>query len=191
MSVEEQPRLRVLNGIMEGWGEAARLVGVSERHVWQLLTVYRKEGAAALCHGNRGRPSPHAVPVEVRRKVEEVARGLYEDANHSRTVQQKDLTTDRPSSNSHQAAPRWKPLPDHPWRESWGLTFSLDNNSGTAGTSRVNNPWCLNTRQAWPKRRYAPLAGYLDTAIITAIRAFREEVLLQRSRPCHSTSSIR
>ena len=36
-------------------GKVAESMGVSERHTWRLLAGYRKEGAAAMAHGNRGR----------------------------------------------------------------------------------------------------------------------------------------
>ena len=64
----EQARLRVLNQVLEGGlrvSQAARLLGVSERHGWRLLAAYRREGAAALAHGNRGQASTHRVPEEV------------------------------------------------------------------------------------------------------------------------------
>ncbi|GAF80179.1 unnamed protein product, partial [marine sediment metagenome] len=35
--------------------EAAEVLGLSLRHVKRILAAYRKEGAAALAHGNRGR----------------------------------------------------------------------------------------------------------------------------------------
>ena len=56
LTTKEQTRLQVLNGVLEGrWsmGETAEVLGVSERHGWRLLAAYRKEGAAALAHGNR------------------------------------------------------------------------------------------------------------------------------------------
>ncbi len=58
---KEQTRLQVLNGVLEHQvtvDEAAQVLGLSERHLWRILAAYRaayrKEGAAALAHGNRG-----------------------------------------------------------------------------------------------------------------------------------------
>jgi predicted DNA-binding protein (UPF0251 family) len=51
----EQARIQVLNGVLEGEVkvlEAARLMEVSERHTWRLLAAYRRDGAAAVAHGN-------------------------------------------------------------------------------------------------------------------------------------------
>ena len=35
--------------------QAAEVLGVSEHHMRRILAAYRKEGAAVLAHGNRGR----------------------------------------------------------------------------------------------------------------------------------------
>ena len=86
MTIREQSRIAVLNGIMEGKvsvAEAARLMGVSERHAWRLLRAYRKEGVAGVAHGNRGRmPSTTTCP-EIQEKVMELATGAYSGFNHS------------------------------------------------------------------------------------------------------------
>ena len=72
LTIREQSRIAVLNGVMEGKvsvAEAARLMGVSERHAWRLLRAYRKEGVAGVAHGNRGRrPSTTTCP-EIQEKV--------------------------------------------------------------------------------------------------------------------------
>lgn len=57
LNTKEQTRLQVFNGVLERrWSmrETAEVLGVSERQVWRLLAAYRKEGVAALAHGNRG-----------------------------------------------------------------------------------------------------------------------------------------
>ncbi|MBI4296971.1 MAG: helix-turn-helix domain-containing protein [Chloroflexi bacterium] len=63
-------------------GEAARLLGISERHGWRLLAAYRKEGAAALAHGNRGSRPGHALGEESRTRVRDLAQGRYQGVNH-------------------------------------------------------------------------------------------------------------
>jgi len=50
----ELARLHVLNYVLEYQvpiGQAAEILGVTERHARRLLNGYRKEGAAALAHG--------------------------------------------------------------------------------------------------------------------------------------------
>jgi predicted DNA-binding protein (UPF0251 family) len=72
LTPKEQVRLQVLNGILEGQisvDEAAEVLGVSERHLWRILAEYRKEGAAALAQGNRGRRANNAIPEETRTQI--------------------------------------------------------------------------------------------------------------------------
>ncbi len=85
-SAKEQSRLQVLNGVMSGqWcmSEAAQVLGVSERHGWRLLAAYRKEGAAALVHKNRGRIPPNATPMETQQQVVSLAQERYRGLNHT------------------------------------------------------------------------------------------------------------
>lgn len=85
LSKREQKRAMVLNRVLAGqWsrGEAAEMLGLSERQVRRLLTNYEQEGPAALVHGNRGRPPAHALAAEVRERVLELARGTYAGFNH-------------------------------------------------------------------------------------------------------------
>lgn len=76
----------MLNKVLQGESkvaEAASLMGVSERQAWRLLAAYRKEGLAALAHGNRGRKPAHTTKEETKRKVLELALGRYSGFNHS------------------------------------------------------------------------------------------------------------
>ena len=41
--------------------QASTLMGVSIRHTWRILAAYRKDGAAALAHGHRGRRAPNTI----------------------------------------------------------------------------------------------------------------------------------
>ena len=58
LTQKEQTRLQVLNSVLADQVpvcQAAEVLGVSERHLRRILAAYRKEGAVALAHGNRGR----------------------------------------------------------------------------------------------------------------------------------------
>lgn len=86
LNQKEQARLQVMNLVLQGqckMAEAASLMGVSERHAWRLLAAYRREGAAALAHGNRGRVPANVVSEEQRMAVLELAQGTYAGFNHS------------------------------------------------------------------------------------------------------------
>jgi len=73
---KEQRRLVVLNRVEAGMmvsREAAQGLGLCLRHVRRFLAAYRKEGAQALAHGNRGRKPQNALGEGVRRQVLELA----------------------------------------------------------------------------------------------------------------------
>lgn len=82
----EQTRLHVLNSVLEHQlpvAQAAEVLGVSERHAWRLLTAYRREGAAALAHGNRGRKPRNTVSDDEANAVIQLASTTYAGANRS------------------------------------------------------------------------------------------------------------
>ena len=82
----EQARIQVLNTVLEhqlSTAQAAEIMGVSERHTKRLLAAYRKEGPAALAHGNRGRRPHNAVPEAAAAAVVKLASNGYAGANHS------------------------------------------------------------------------------------------------------------
>jgi transposase len=85
LSPKEQDRLILLNQVGKDRltvDKAAVLLTLSERHVWRLLAAYRKEGAAALAHGNRGRKPANAIGEQLRQEVLELATTKYEGFNH-------------------------------------------------------------------------------------------------------------
>ena len=84
MNKKEQRRLVVLNqvevGRMRG-REAAEVLTLSMRHVRRLLAAYRKEGAQALAHGNRGKRPRNALDEGLKEEVVELARSTYAGCN--------------------------------------------------------------------------------------------------------------
>ncbi len=83
---KEQTRLQVLNGVLEHQvtvDEAAQVLGLSERHLWRILAAYRKEGAAALAHGNRGRRPANAIPLSLSDRVVALTQERYQGVNHT------------------------------------------------------------------------------------------------------------
>ncbi len=63
--------------------EATGALGLSERHAWRMLSAYRKEGAQAFAHGNRGTRPTNAVPESVRVRVIKLAHTTYSGLNHT------------------------------------------------------------------------------------------------------------
>ena len=85
----EQTRLQVLNSVLAHQlpaAQAAEILGVSERHASRLLAAYRREGAAALAHGNRSRKPRNAVSDEEANTVVQLANlepdPIVEDDDH-------------------------------------------------------------------------------------------------------------
>ena len=86
LNQREQARLQVLNSVLEyqlPTTQAAEVLGISERQVRRVLAAYRREGAAALVHGNRGRKPRNAVNEDVATAVVILASGKYAGFNHS------------------------------------------------------------------------------------------------------------
>jgi transposase len=84
LSQKEQQRLRVITEVEAGRmepGLAAGLLGLSLRQVRRLRHGYRKEGARAFMHGNRGRRAAHRIPDEVRETVTDLLRTKYAGCN--------------------------------------------------------------------------------------------------------------
>ena len=63
--------------------QASTLMGVSIRHTRRILAAYRKEGAAALAHGHRGRRAPNAISEATKTTVLHLARTRYSGTNHT------------------------------------------------------------------------------------------------------------
>jgi len=85
LSRKEQRRLMVLNEVELGKmisREAAKLLDLSLRHMRRILAVYRKEGAAALAHGNRGRRPHNALDIDLKEQVLELAWSSYAGCNN-------------------------------------------------------------------------------------------------------------
>ena len=86
MNQQEQARIQVLNSVLEHHlpiVQAAEIMGISERHTKRLLAAYRRDGPAALAHGNRGRRPHNAVPEAAVAAVVKLAGNHYAGANHT------------------------------------------------------------------------------------------------------------
>jgi transposase len=85
LNSKDQQRLKVLNLVIADQlsvQQGAELLKLSERQMWRILAAYRKEGAACVPHGNKGRIPQHAFDQQLRNKVIELARTKYAGCNH-------------------------------------------------------------------------------------------------------------
>ena len=71
---------RVLDGVLCG-REAARLLGLSPRHLRRLRRRLERHGPAGLAHGNRGRASPRRLAAGLRDRIVTLARSRYAGVN--------------------------------------------------------------------------------------------------------------
>jgi len=81
---KEQKRLMVLSAVGEGRlgvEEAAVGLWLSIRHVRRLLARFRKEGAAGVAHGNRGKRPHNKLDDSVRARVTQLAESRYAGMN--------------------------------------------------------------------------------------------------------------
>lgn len=165
---KEQKRLQVLNIVLEGIcgvAEASEVIGLSERQVWRLLSGYRKEGAKALTHGNRGRQPANTLPEERREKIIELAKGSYKDVNHTHLT---ELLAEREGVYVSRStlrrilnmvgigSPRHKRPPKHRCRRERypqeGMLLQIDGSPDASGVHRCGFPcprlksWVHNPR---------------------------------------------
>jgi transposase len=85
LSKKEQNRLMVLNRVEQGMmttRQAGEILGLSLRQVKRILGRYRREGAAALAHGNRGRKPRHTLDAGMKKQVLELFQTVYKGCNH-------------------------------------------------------------------------------------------------------------
>jgi transposase len=84
MSRREATRLHILHQAVEKrmtQGEAAGLIGLSDRQVRRLIKRLRAEGDAGICHRARGKASNHRRPREVKDRVLPLFQQEYSDFN--------------------------------------------------------------------------------------------------------------
>ena len=80
MTAAEQRRLMILNQVAAGAllnAEGASLLGLSVRQLQRVRAAYRQTGAAALSHGNRGRPPVNALEPSLGARVVQLATTTY------------------------------------------------------------------------------------------------------------------
>jgi transposase len=104
---KEQTRGIILNQVETKQIEvvqAAALLNVSERQAWRLLSIYRKEGAGGLAHGNRERRPINMLSDELKQKVIELAGEKYKGFNHTHLTEKlrecEDIQLSRSSVRS-------------------------------------------------------------------------------------------
>src|SRR5512139_3681255 len=84
LTMEEEKRLDVIQRVYRNEltvGQAAVVLGLSERQCYRVKARVNKAGAKGVVHGNRGRPCKHKTKDKTVRRVLELARGKYQGFN--------------------------------------------------------------------------------------------------------------
>jgi hypothetical protein len=84
MSSQEWKRVDAIERIAKmelSVGEAARILGISERQLWNIRQKVKKQGAAGVIHGLRGRSPPNRIKDDVREQIIALAQGKYAGFN--------------------------------------------------------------------------------------------------------------
>ncbi len=128
MTQQEQTRIQILNSVLEYQlpiAQAAEIMGLSERHTKRLLSAYRRDGPAALAHGNRGRRPHNAVPETAVAAVVKLAANQYVGANHTHLTEllreREGIDLSRPTvrrilTRAGMGSPRSRRSPQHRFR---------------------------------------------------------------------------
>ena len=128
MTQQEQTRIQVLNSVLDYQlpiAQAAEIMGLSQRHTKRLLAAYRKDGPAAMAHGNQGRRPHNAVPEAAAAVVLELASNQYAGANHTHLTEllreREGIDLSRPTvrrilTRAGMGSPRSRRSPQHRFR---------------------------------------------------------------------------
>src|SRR5712692_1924135 len=148
LNTYEQKRVMVLNRILAGQlsvVEAAPLLNRSHRQVQRMLAAYRKEGAGAVVHGNRGRKPKQSMSIEVQQQVIALAQTTYQGCNqqHLRDGARKNGR----GSHSHAAVCIASCKPQDCWPSPSGASHSI---GVGANGMRKKGCWCRLTAVCTP-----------------------------------------
>ena len=128
LNQQEQTRTQVLNSVLEyqlSIAQAAETMGLSQRHTKRILAAHRRDGPAALAHGNRGRRPHNAVPEAAAAAVVKLASNNYAGANHTHLTEllrgREGIDLSRPMvrrilAKAGMGSPRSRRSPQHRFR---------------------------------------------------------------------------
>ena len=84
LTMRDEKRLDVIQRVYRSEltvGQAALVMGLSERQCYRVKARVGKAGAKGVVHGNRGRPCKRRLKDSTVRRVLELARGKYQGFN--------------------------------------------------------------------------------------------------------------
>lgn len=108
MTHNEQERLKVLSQVDEHlltYTEAAKLLDLSERHIYRLMKRYHDNGNSAVVHGLRGKPSNRGISRTKRDHVLTLYRAQFSD--YGPTLFSEVLLNEHSIQVHHETVRRW------------------------------------------------------------------------------------
>lgn len=84
LTMKENKRLQVMQDVLakeRTVEDAARVLGISERHSYRVLAKVREGGALGVIHGHRGREPSNKTRAELKEKIIQLRRGNYKGFN--------------------------------------------------------------------------------------------------------------
>jgi transposase len=90
LTMREQNRIEVMQGVMDGRieaEEAGRVLSRSVRQIFRMLKKLREEGLEGLQHGNKGKRSPRKIKKAIQKKILELARGRLSNINDTHLME--------------------------------------------------------------------------------------------------------
>ena len=132
LTMRDEKRLDVIQRVYRSEltvGQAALVLGVSERQCYRIKARVGKAGAKGVVHGNRGRPCKRKIKEKVVKRIVELAQGKYKDFNdHHLTEKLKNKN--RSSSVVKRFAVFFEPTGSPPPRSAAGLNTEAAEKDG-------------------------------------------------------------
>ena len=84
LTMKDEKRLEIMHRVFRSEltvGQAALVLGISERQCYRVKARINKSGAPGVVHGNRGRPCKRKIKEHTVKRIVELAKGKYKDFN--------------------------------------------------------------------------------------------------------------
>ena len=155
--------------------QPSEIMALSLRHTKRLLAAYRRDGPAALAHGNRERRPHNAVPKAAAAAVVALAGKHYTGANHTHLTEllreREGIDLSRPTvrrilTRAGIGSPRSLVAPHStgfggdacPRRACWCRSTAVTTTGSKSGARILCSCWrWMTPPMQWPKRSSAPL----------------------------------
>ena len=113
LTMRDEKRLDVIQRVYRSEltvGQAALVLGLSERQCYRVKARVSKAGAKGVVHGNRGRPCKRKIKEKTVKRIVELARGKYQGFNDhhltEKLKEQEQIELSREKGSPYSSRPR-------------------------------------------------------------------------------------